>query len=53
MFEIREGFYNTIEDGIDYYKLFDQVKKTTNKKITYLNDVVTFDIETSSFREFD
>lgn len=53
MFEIREGFYNTVEDGIDYCKLFDQVKKTTNKKITYLNDVVTFDIETSSFKEFD
>lgn len=53
MFKIREGFYNTVEDGIDYVKLFDQVKKTTNKKITYLNDVVTFDIETSSFKDVD
>ena len=53
MFEIREGFYNTIEDGIDYIKLFDGIKKTTNKKITYYNDVVAFDIETSSFKDFD
>ena len=53
MFEIREGFYNTIEDGINYCKFFDLVPKTTNKKVTYYNDIVAFDIETSSFKDID
>lgn len=53
MFKIREGFYNNFEDGINIIDLFDLEAKTTNKKITYYNDVVTFDIETSSFKDID
>lgn len=53
MFEIREGFYNTVEDGINVFKFFDFDKVKTNKKITYYNDVVAFDIETSSFKDYD
>ena len=52
MFKIREGFYTTYEDG-NITNLFDHVTKTNNKKITYYNDVVAFDIETSSFIEQD
>ena len=53
MFKIREGFYTQYFDGIDPIRYFDQIRKTTNKKITYLNDIVAFDIETSSFKDFD
>ena len=52
MFKIREGFYTTFEDG-NINNLFDHVTKTNNKRITYYNDVVAFDIETSSFIEQD
>lgn len=53
MFKICEGSYNTIEDGINIYQLFEYQKKTTSKKITYYNDILAFDIETSSFKDFD
>ena len=53
MFKIQEGIYNTFEDGIDYTKWFELNKRVTNKKLTYFNDVVAFDIETSSFKDFD
>ena len=53
MFEIHEGIYNTVEDGINFYKFLDYETRTTNKKITYYNDIYAFDIETSSFKDFD
>lgn len=53
MFEIREGFYTRFEDEKDPTRYIDGFKRTTNKKITYLNDVVAFDIETSSFKDID
>lgn len=52
MFKIREGFYTTVEDG-NILNLLDNVTKTTNKRITYYNDVVAFDIETTSFIDQD
>lgn len=52
MFKIREGFYTTFEDG-NILKYFDKITKKTNKRITYYNDIVAFDIETSSFKDFD
>lgn len=52
MFKIREGFYTTVEDG-NILKYFDKITKKTNKRITYYNDIVAFDIETSSFKDFD
>ena len=52
MFKIREGFYTTFEDG-NILKYFDRITKKTNKRITYYNDIVAFDIETSSFKDFD
>lgn len=51
MFKIREGSYHYIEDG-NILDEFDRVTKTTNKKITYYNDVIAFDIETSSFKDY-
>lgn len=53
VFEIHEGIYNAVEDGTNFCKWFDLNKRKTNKNVTYYNDVVAFDIETSSFKDFD
>ena len=53
MFKIQEGFYTHVEDEKNPIQYFERVTRKTNKKITYLNDVVAFDIETSSFKDFD
>lgn len=51
MFQIREGSYSNIEDG-NIFENFTGITKTNNKNITYYNDVIAFDIETSSFKEY-
>lgn len=53
MFQVHENFYVPYKCGVNILKFFENVKYTTNKRITYYNDIVAFDIETSSFKEYD
>lgn len=51
MFEIHERSWYTVNDDIAIDTWFDNKIIKTNKQIEYFNDVLAFDIETSSFNE--
>lgn len=53
MFQAHEDFYVPYKMGVNISQYFDGKRITNNKRITYYNDIVAFDIETSSFTEFD
>lgn len=53
MFQVHEDYYVPYKMGVNFKELFNGIKKTTNKRITYYNDIVAFDIETTSFTDFD
>lgn len=51
VFTINEDKYYSVHDSFDFYDMFTYHKIKTNKQITYYNDVIAFDIETSSFKD--
>lgn len=53
MFEIVERQYKNIKEDLAFDDYFEYKQIKTNKQITYYNDIVAFDIETTSFKEFD
>ena len=52
MFEIHEDSWYSAKDDLTINEWFDYKQINTNKQITYYNDVLAFDIETSSFNEY-
>lgn len=52
MFQLSED-YHSINDQIYFEDYFNYKTIKTNKQVTYYNDVVAFDIETTSFRDFE
>lgn len=50
-FELSED-WRSVNDDLDFKDYFTYKKIRTNKQITYYNDVLAFDIETSSFNEY-
>ena len=53
MLNICEDSYYKASDEILFEDLFDYKATKTTKQITYFDDILAFDIETSSFKEFD
>lgn len=53
MFCIEENKYKSIREDLRFDDYFEYKQIKTNKQITYYNDVVAFDIESTSFNEFD
>lgn len=51
MFKIHEDSWYSVNDNFCLNDLFTYRKIKTNKQITYYNDVIAFDIETSSFTD--
>lgn len=51
IFQINEDKYYSVYDKLNFEDVFTYHKIKTNKQITYYNDVLAFDIETSSFKE--
>ena len=51
IFQINEDKYYSVYDELNFEDVFTYHKIKTNKQITYYNDVIAFDIETSSFKE--
>ena len=51
MFKIHEDSWYSVTDNFCLNDLFTYRKIKTNKQITYYNDVIAFDIETSSFKD--
>lgn len=51
VFTINEDKWYSVHDDLEYTDVFTYQKIKTNKQITYYNDVIAFDIETSSFKE--
>ena len=51
VFTINEDKYYSVHDDFEFSEMFTYHKIKTNKQITYYNDVIAFDIETSSFKE--
>ena len=52
-FSINEDHWYSVKDTLDFNEFFTYKKIKTNKQITYYNDVLAFDIETSSFNEYE
>lgn len=52
MFEIHEDSWYSAKDDLTINEWFEYKQINTNKQITYYNDVLAFDIETSSFNEY-
>ena len=53
MFEVHENSWYSVNDDLTLDEWFDEKTITTTKQITYFNDVLAFDIETSSFNEYE
>ena len=51
MFSIQENSWYSVKDTLEFNELFDNKTIRTNKQVTYFNDILAFDIETSSFTE--
>ena len=51
-FTLHENEWYSVNDDIDYSNFFTNKLINTNKHISYFNDVLAFDIETSSFNEY-
>lgn len=51
MFSIQEHSWYSIKDTLEFDDFFEYKKIKTNKQITYYNDILAFDIETSSFKK--
>ena len=51
VFHINEDKWYSVNDTLEFSDVFTYQKIKTNKQITYYNDVLAFDIETSSFKE--
>ena len=51
-FELHEDTWCSVNDDIDFSNYFTNKLIRTNKHISYYNDVLAFDIETSSFNEY-
>ena len=51
VFEIQEDKWNSVHDDLNFSDMFTYKKIKTRKQVTYYNDVIAFDIETSSFKE--
>ena len=45
MFQAHEDFYVPYKMGVNIDQYFDGKRITNNKRITYYNDIVAFDIE--------
>ena len=52
MFKLS-GEWHSVKNVLYFEDIFTYKKIKTNKQITYYNDVLAFDIETSSFKDFD
>jgi hypothetical protein len=52
-FSINEDHWYSVKDTFDFKDFFTYKKIKTNKQITYYNDVLAFDIETSSFNDYE
>ena len=50
-FELHEDTWNSVTDGLYFEDYFNGHYIKTNKQINYFDDILAFDIETSSFRE--
>ena len=50
-FELHEDTWNSVTDGLYFEDYFNGHYIKTNKQINYFEDILAFDIETSSFRE--
>lgn len=53
MFNIQENTWYSVKDNLYFEDIFTYKTINTTKQITYYNDVIAFDIETSSFMEDD
>ena len=51
-FELHENEYSSINDNLNFEDYFTYKKIRTNKQITYYNDVIAFDIEATSFNDY-
>lgn len=51
-FALHENEWYSVNDDIDFSNFFTNKLINTNKHISYFNDVLAFDIETSSFNEY-
>ena len=51
MFSIHEDSWYSVQDTLNFNDFFDYKKIKTTKQVTYYNDIVAFDIETTSFEE--
>ena len=51
MFELHEKVWYSVQDTLFFEDLFTYKTINTTKQVTYYNDVIAFDIETSSFNE--
>ena len=50
IFSITENKWYSVHDDLNFDDFFTYKKIKTNKQIIYYNDVIAFDIETSSFK---
>lgn len=50
-FELHEDTWNSVTDGLYFEDYFNGHYIRTNKQINYYEDILAFDIETSSFKE--
>lgn len=53
MFEPHENEYVKVTDDLDFDDYFEYKLIRTNKQISYYNDIIAFDIETTSFLDED
>ena len=51
MFELHDKVWYSVQDTLFFEDLFTYKTINTTKQVTYYNDVIAFDIETSSFNE--
>ena len=51
IFSINEDKWYSVHDDLNFEDVFTYKAIKTTKQITYFNDVIAFDIETSSFKE--